>query len=774
MSAPISELPELPDSPSDASDFSVPTPSESPSPAFTSASISLPHNQTPTHRDHGAISNTEDTNTDDVDMNMLSQSPRGNGRVYEFSQDGKLKLKISLKGLDGRNSFHNSDSQTSNASSETQTQTQTQLQSQTTITSQSAAPPVQPLPSFTIPPRRSLSNSDTLVEASSATPTATRQLLNPIPSNYETPTPTPTLIPTRLLEPVPHLTSESTNTTDDDVFSDDISMSELESKRVSTKHLSERIRILITNSTFAITMKFSGTNKHKLHPENLNRLTKATKILPQLQPRTLTQSSPSKRLQAHAKSKIAGPPKPPKPVKRPKPLYSRLMVKANKGEKPAAVENDLAKANKGDDDDEIMEKYIRLSLKDPLSGSKIVTPVRSRFCSHAECFDYESFLTMYNLKPFRILLKRFSPVQLNVGHVDVMKILEDTKRDVVDLKKHNVMTGTFQYKNQMRQLKEKKKQLNELGWFFCPICKAEFNIKTLGDLYVVGEFIDLLQDLSLEADHDTVEDLEINTEEPGKWRWVREEENNALIAKQNELAMQQHEQQLQLQLQQQHMALPSGTNNLQPSAESSTNAISAKSNKSVEIVLLDSDVEQDDDDDEANNSFDEPLQLATDADQQDAMMQELDALFEEEGLAAPVTAPGNSATVSNAASATTSVPTRANVTTTSTFPQQKPLTVKEMMMLTGGGFVRDPLSNGHAGVVAFRPGVFTQDASANGTHHPARAMFDAAFNSPFNSALPSPFGNGKNPPVHHHPPTSDNTPVFMTGDGAPDDPIVLD
>lgn len=50
-----------------------------------------------------------------------------------------------------------------------------------------------------------------------------------------------------------------------------------------------------------------------------------------------------------------------------------------------------------EDDDGIKIESMIFSLKDPLGGSKIKLPVRSRFCLHFECFDYENFCLFYKI-----------------------------------------------------------------------------------------------------------------------------------------------------------------------------------------------------------------------------------------------------------------------------------------------------------------------------------------------------------------------------------------
>lgn len=404
-------------------------------------------------------------------VNLPSPS-LGNGRVYQFQQDGKLKLKISLKGLGECPSIDD----VCNRSVEQGAPQQT-AHSQNSHTATSTQ------------------RDDTQL---SSTPNGE------IPSNTQA---SQSVMPPSVLVQ-PSFIESNTNENDvDDIFSDDVNLSEIEDAKIDSMKLSDSISCVKSKTTFQIVLKFSPENKYKIHTDNLSCL------------------ESSKRINAKTKSKVLTPKKT-KAKKRPKPLYSRLMVKNSAGVPLSVVEDNLPQAANEDDheDDGLIEQSVRLSLMDPLSGSKMVTPLRSRFCSHVECFDYGSFLAMYNLRPFRIAMRRHGIASPNVGDVDILKILEDTKREVINVQQHNVQTTSFQYNAKLRTLKEKGKNLNELEWFCCPICKLEFNIKKLGDVYVVGEFIDLLQDLQFEENHEHVHDVEIDMSNRGSWRWIKEED----------------------------------------------------------------------------------------------------------------------------------------------------------------------------------------------------------------------------------------------------------
>lgn len=176
-----------------------------------------------------------------------------------------------------------------------------------------------------------------------------------------------------------------------------------------------------------------------------------------------------------------------------------------------------------DDDEDLVEALVTLTLIDPVSGTQMVTPLRSKNCSHNECFDYDSFLLMNHLKPFKIVVRRYSNATRYPGEVNVMAILQDSKRPPKSSKEFNKVTVQYDYKYKMKQLADKNKVYNELGYFCCPICNLEFDINQPGEVYVVGELSDLIQDVKLEENQEEIENIEIDMINKGKWRWVRRE-----------------------------------------------------------------------------------------------------------------------------------------------------------------------------------------------------------------------------------------------------------
>lgn len=100
------------------------------------------------------------------------------------------------------------------------------------------------------------------------------------------------------------------------------------------------------------------------------------------------------------------PPQPATPVKRRKPnkTSSRLPRKSADNYRPIPanivpiLESELRGLEDEDEDDDTPQiEVVGFSLKDPLGGSKIKLPVKSRFCSHFECFDYENFCLFHKI-----------------------------------------------------------------------------------------------------------------------------------------------------------------------------------------------------------------------------------------------------------------------------------------------------------------------------------------------------------------------------------------
>ncbi|GMG19120.1 unnamed protein product [Ambrosiozyma monospora] len=288
-------------------------------------------------------------------------------------------------------------------------------------------------------------------------------------------------------------------------------------------------------------------NQQVQHPYQLRHSYPQQQYPPQPYPqqdRMQQSSSPNLALpvRPHQASTLYNQPKGPKnnamkPAKFPHPSNSKTKAnpkknarikksKLDKYEFPLPSEGFLssflngAQLNNSNDpeDDDLVEQAMLISLLDPLSGRRLETPLRSRYCSHIECFDLWSFIEINRLRPFRIGVKRDPPTAS--GEPNVLAILKDTKRMPISCKNHNQRTVAYQYKVALKMNKEKRKKNNELDYFCCPVCKLEFSIKIPGDVYVVGELKDILNRLKEEPDSEEIEKIEIHDD--GKWSFHRE------------------------------------------------------------------------------------------------------------------------------------------------------------------------------------------------------------------------------------------------------------
>lgn len=183
----------------------------------------------------------------------------------------------------------------------------------------------------------------------------------------------------------------------------------------------------------------------------------------------------------------------------------------------------LDNTNRDGSDDDLVEESMVMSLLDPISGHRLITPLRTRFCSHLQCFDMESFLELNNLRPFKVGIRRERP--LPNGKPNVAAIFRDTQRRPLNPEIHNKMTPDFGYKTRYKHNLEQRKYNNNLLFFKCPICRLEFNIKDPGDVYVVGDLVDLLFDLD-QTGHGNVEKVRISKD--GTWSPIIEEETKEI------------------------------------------------------------------------------------------------------------------------------------------------------------------------------------------------------------------------------------------------------
>lgn len=609
--------------------------------------------------------------------NSSSSQKSSNKRVYEVNQNGRLKLKISLKGLHKKLGDDNDKEDDNDDNSNTRDNTQdTMVSSAETMTLN----------------RENSTHTDTL-----------SQNANP-----------------------PDTNNNNNNNNHDDSFSDDIDLSEIDSHSVQILELSPSISVMKRPNSYTLSLKLTPEMKEKLENDAYEKR-KNMLIESKRQQAKEKFAAKQKEREEKAKAKAKA-----KPKRRLKPLHSRLMVSMDKipvtSERGMVYMSNMLKmkakgignTNDGknnnnneeeEEEDELMEQKVRLSLKDPISGSRLVTPMRSIFCSHVECFDYDSFLAMYNLKPFKMAIQRYSTKPTKVGEVDILKILEDTKRPVLSINSLEQHTRDYDYNSKLATLKDNNKPFNELEWFRCPICKLEFNIKKLGDLYCVGEFVDLLQDIKFEDHNEDIEAIEIDLSQGGKWRYIHEDETDIKFGRTTATTPAPIPQDQQQQ----------NTGEVNPMERSQS--VIETHHHNIEVVTLDSDDEQESGTAAENmiNTLRPIMQESNNGEMTEAEIdRRLDELFDAEIL-------DGGDTYSTPSSSSVGPPSYSN------FAKQPYITRFINNDNIGGSFTKNMEVN-HPGVVAFRPGAFTT-TDLDG---------------------------------------DDAMPVFMSGEGAADDPIVLD
>ncbi|OWB68438.1 hypothetical protein B5S33_g3591 [[Candida] boidinii] len=171
-----------------------------------------------------------------------------------------------------------------------------------------------------------------------------------------------------------------------------------------------------------------------------------------------------------------------------------------------------------DDDDDLVESAVLISLLDPITSNRIRIPVRSRVCSHLDCFDLISFRELNRLSPFNVVSRNQASY---IARPKVLALLDDAKRRPLNPQKYNTRTIDFNYRQKKKWNSENKKFNNALEFFCCPICNLEFSIKTPGDLYIIGEMLEILENLNKNS---KVSKIELSLD--GKWKYYMEKDAN--------------------------------------------------------------------------------------------------------------------------------------------------------------------------------------------------------------------------------------------------------
>ena len=138
--------------------------------------------------------------------------------------------------------------------------------------------------------------------------------------------------------------------------------------------------------------------------------------------------------------------------------------------------------NDDDSDEEVgILDRITVTLRDPLSASKIKLPLRSSACRHFECFDFDCFC-LFNKIPtgIKTLVKK-----------DLAKRnFESKSKGKISLPSYNLkdtQRGAVEIINYPKLQKGKKRQVepSKLPVYRCPVCNQPFS---LGQLYISDVF----------------------------------------------------------------------------------------------------------------------------------------------------------------------------------------------------------------------------------------------------------------------------------------------
>lgn len=208
---------------------------------------------------------------------------------------------------------------------------------------------------------------------------------------------------------------------------------------------------------------------------------------------------PSKKDKGHCSQ-------PSKDLKRPSKVVT-FRYASPKAKKPSKIVTFRYALPRTTYDEELVEKAFVISLNDPISNKRIMTPVRSRFCSHLECFDLDSFLVMNNLnkvKPKSACTSSLANLKKRMSSLVAAKSLDSDRMQLVisefqpqiqqiDRNLHNQVTTRFDYKLKLSENRRLGLKNNDLQFFTCPVCGLEFNVYK--DLVLVNCLADLLMEL---------------------------------------------------------------------------------------------------------------------------------------------------------------------------------------------------------------------------------------------------------------------------------------
>lgn len=149
-----------------------------------------------------------------------------------------------------------------------------------------------------------------------------------------------------------------------------------------------------------------------------------------------------------------------------------------------------------ENNEDIIENSITIALTDPITKSKMLTPVRTTKCAHIDSFDLDSFFALHNISKVKLKSRRIKTdlSLLKKYTTSLLDRLNPYLSNAPAKKKHEIVNKT-EYVMLKLENKHMGRDNNNLRYFTCPICDKEFDV--LNELYSV----DFLQEIIVELNN---------------------------------------------------------------------------------------------------------------------------------------------------------------------------------------------------------------------------------------------------------------------------------
>lgn len=186
---------------------------------------------------------------------------------------------------------------------------------------------------------------------------------------------------------------------------------------------------------------------------------------------------------------------------------------ASKGLEPSKRPSKLVKikwkTKNLEEDEDIIENFVAIPLVDPISKTRMLTPVRSVNCTHIDSFDLDSFFALNNVAKIKLRSRR-SRSDLRNLKISLQDRLNPYLKAAPANRAHKVVNQQHYV-----MLKLENKYMgrcnNNLRVFTCPICDVEFDIfKDLYNVDFLQQIIVELNEIVLNKVPKTFEDVYTN------------------------------------------------------------------------------------------------------------------------------------------------------------------------------------------------------------------------------------------------------------------------